>query len=201
MVLKEGVTAEEVPHLFKFYGGSVLVLVPGRAPPCPRCRRRGHIRRDYQTPRCTKCRAFAHVREDCIRTTYANVIGAASEDCDDKEDMDIEEAETTAPDDRWKKSVSRDQGSVCEGNMKTSSEMPNEQDAVSSPTETPPKSDQVSAMNGEADPVQDDRASQDGTFGLAKRAKTVLPPPSQPSTVVRLQRLERQWLRVTEAKR
>ncbi|KAK8780466.1 hypothetical protein V5799_018193 [Amblyomma americanum] len=200
MVLKEGVMAEGQPHLFKFHGGSTLVVVPDRAPVCRRCRRRGHIRGDCQTPRCTKFRAFGHVREDCIHT-YANVTVAASEDCEDKGDiMDIEEAETKAPDDRWKKSASGEQGSVCDGNMKTSSETPNEQSAESNTTETPPKSDQVSDMNAETEPVRDDRASQDGTFGLPKRAKTAWPPPSQPSTEVRLQRLERQWFRATGAK-
>ncbi|KAK8765753.1 hypothetical protein V5799_031636, partial [Amblyomma americanum] len=155
MVLKEGVTAEELPHLFKFHGGSVLVVVPG----------------------------------------------AASEDRDDKEDiMDIEEAETTVADDRCMKSASDEQGSVCDGIMKTSSETPKEQGDVSNAAETPPMSDQASAMNAEAEPVQDDRASQDDSFGLAKRAKTMLPPSSQPSTEVGLQRLERQWLRATGAK-
>ncbi|KAK8770386.1 hypothetical protein V5799_013150 [Amblyomma americanum] len=198
MVLKEGVTAEEQPHLFKFYGGSILMVVPGRAPVRLRCRRRRHNRHDCQKPRCTKSRAFGHVREDSIRT-YANVTGAASEDCEDKQDiMDIEEAETTAPDERCKKSVSGEQGSICGGNMKTSSETPKEQGDVSNATETPPISDQASAMNAETEPVQDDRASQDDTSGLAKRAKTMLLPPSQPSTEVRLQRLERQWLRDTE---
>ncbi|KAK8786037.1 hypothetical protein V5799_007596 [Amblyomma americanum] len=127
MVLKVGLRAEELPHLFKFNGGSVLVAVPGRSPVCLRCRIRGNICRDCQTPRCTKCRAFGHVREGCIRT-YANVTGAASEDCDDEEDiMDIEEAGTTAPDDRCKKSASGEQGSVSDGNMKTSNETPEEQ--------------------------------------------------------------------------
>ncbi|KAH7963757.1 hypothetical protein HPB52_022721 [Rhipicephalus sanguineus] len=97
MVLKEGVTVEELPHLFKFYGGSVLVVVPGRAPTCLRCRRRGHIRRDCQTPRCTGCRAFGHVREDCART-YASVIGASPAVEDSHEHiMDADEAESTAP--------------------------------------------------------------------------------------------------------
>lgn len=40
MVLNKGVSAEEL-HLFKFYNGSVLVVVPGRAPLFLRCRRRG----------------------------------------------------------------------------------------------------------------------------------------------------------------
>ncbi|KAH7951852.1 hypothetical protein HPB52_014093 [Rhipicephalus sanguineus] len=97
MVLKEGVTAEELPHLFKFYSGSVLVVVPGRAPTCLRCRRRGHIRRDCQTPRCAGCRAFGHVREDCART-YASVIGASPAVEDSHEHiMDADEAESTAP--------------------------------------------------------------------------------------------------------
>ncbi|KAK8784821.1 hypothetical protein V5799_008810 [Amblyomma americanum] len=200
MVLKDGITAVELPHLFKFHGGSVLVFVPGKAPVCLRCRRRNHIRRDCQAPCCTKCSAFGHVREDCIRT-YANVTGAASEDYGDKEYiMDIGEAQTTAPDDCCKKSASGEQGSVCDENMKTSSETPKEQGDVRNAMETPLMGDQASAMNAEAKPVQDDRASEDDTFGLAKRAKTMCPPPSQPSTEVRLQRLERQWLRPIGAK-
>ncbi|KAK8777960.1 hypothetical protein V5799_020699 [Amblyomma americanum] len=186
MVLKEGATAEELPHLFKFYGGSVFVVVSGRAPVSLRCRRRGHIRRDCQTPRCTKCCAFGHVQ-----------------DGDNKEDVvDIEAAETTAPDDRRKKSASSEQESVCDvGNTKTSpSETPNAKGFLSNVTGTPPMTDQASAMNAEAEPVKEERASQDDTFGLAKRAKTVLPSSSQSTSEVRLQRLERQWLRATEAK-
>ncbi|KAK8762720.1 hypothetical protein V5799_026017 [Amblyomma americanum] len=92
MVLKYGVTAEELPHLSKFHGAPFLWLCP--------------------TPRCIKCRAFGHVRGDCIRT-YANVTGVTSEDCDDEEDIvDIEEAETTASDNRCKNSAFGEQGSV-----------------------------------------------------------------------------------------
>ncbi|KAH8009412.1 hypothetical protein HPB51_016691 [Rhipicephalus microplus] len=97
MVLNEGVLVEKLPHLFKFYNGSVLVVVPGRTPVCLGCRRRGHIRRDCQTPRCTGCRAFGHVREGCART-YASVIGASPTRNDSHENIiDADEAETTAP--------------------------------------------------------------------------------------------------------
>ncbi|KAK8780016.1 hypothetical protein V5799_018643 [Amblyomma americanum] len=89
--------------------------------------------------------------------------------------MDIEEAETTASDDRCKKSTSGEHGSVRDGKMKTSSETPNEQGDVSNATEMLPMSDQASAMNAEVELVQDDRASQIDTFGLAKRAKKMLP--------------------------
>ncbi|KAK8768272.1 hypothetical protein V5799_015262, partial [Amblyomma americanum] len=80
--------------------------------------------------------------------------------------MDTEKAETTDPGDRRKKSVPGEQGSVCDGNMKTSSsETSNKQGAVSNSTGTLPMSDPASAMNAGAEPVQDDRASQDDTFG------------------------------------
>ncbi|KAH7964435.1 hypothetical protein HPB51_027326 [Rhipicephalus microplus] len=97
MVLNKGVSVEELPYLLKFYNGSVLVVEPGRAPVCLRCRRRGHIRRDCQTPRSTGCRAFGHVRDDCART-YASVIGASPAVDDSHENiMDADEAETAAP--------------------------------------------------------------------------------------------------------
>ncbi|KAH7944733.1 hypothetical protein HPB51_028551 [Rhipicephalus microplus] len=96
MVLNEGVLVEELPHLFKFYNGSVLV-VPGREPVCLRCRRRGHIRRDCQTPRFTGCHAFGHVRKDCPRT-YASVSGASPTVDDSHENiMDADEAVTATP--------------------------------------------------------------------------------------------------------
>ncbi|KAH7956360.1 hypothetical protein HPB52_008596 [Rhipicephalus sanguineus] len=75
MSLRKGITADELPDLFKFQGGTVLVVVAGRAPNCLRCRMKGHIRRDCRTPRCTTCRAFGHARQDCVHT-YATVIGA-----------------------------------------------------------------------------------------------------------------------------
>ncbi|XP_077486709.1 uncharacterized protein LOC144098011 [Amblyomma americanum] len=72
MVLKEGLSIDDLPHMFKFYGGQVLVVVPGRPPICLRCKRTGHIRRDCRTPRCSLCRSFGHEREGCVRT-YARV--------------------------------------------------------------------------------------------------------------------------------
>ncbi|KAH8037744.1 hypothetical protein HPB51_017244 [Rhipicephalus microplus] len=97
MVLNESVSVEELPHLFKFYYSSVLVVVSGRAPICLRCRRRGHIRRDCQTPLCTGCCAFGHFREDCART-YASVIGTSPVVDDSHENIsDADEAETVVP--------------------------------------------------------------------------------------------------------
>ncbi|KAM7298256.1 uncharacterized protein ISCGN_018868 [Ixodes scapularis] len=65
MVLREGVTPESLPHQLRLYGGPLLVVVPGRAPVCLRCRRTGHIRRDCRVPRCEECRAFGHEASDC----------------------------------------------------------------------------------------------------------------------------------------
>ncbi|KAH7968724.1 hypothetical protein HPB52_010842 [Rhipicephalus sanguineus] len=68
MVLKEGVTVNEQLHLFKFYSGNGLVVIPGRVP-----------------------------MEDCART-YASVIGASPSVEDSHEHIrDADEAESTAP--------------------------------------------------------------------------------------------------------
>ncbi|KAH8037535.1 hypothetical protein HPB51_012912 [Rhipicephalus microplus] len=96
MVLKESVAVEELPNLFKFYYGSVLVM-HGRAPVCLRCRRHGHIRHDCPTPRCTGHRAFGYIKEDCAGT-YASIVGESPAVDDSHEsNMGTDAAETAAP--------------------------------------------------------------------------------------------------------
>ncbi|XP_077523225.1 uncharacterized protein LOC144134122 [Amblyomma americanum] len=93
-ILKEGLFIDELPHMFKFYEGEVLVVVPGRPPICLRCKRTGHIRRDCRTPRCSLCRSFGHEREGCVRT-YAPVSTGTAPPQDDGSEllMDQEELE------------------------------------------------------------------------------------------------------------
>lgn len=95
MTLREDLTPDDLPHMLKFHGGSVLVVVPGRAPQCLRCRRTGHMRRECQTPRCTQCRAFGHEASDCVRT-YARVAGGNNAPEVSADLMDEDEAEKTA---------------------------------------------------------------------------------------------------------
>ncbi|XP_075559926.1 uncharacterized protein LOC142591483 [Dermacentor variabilis] len=91
MTLRENLTPDALPHLFKILGGSVLVVVPGRAPICLRCRRKGHIRRDCRVPRCSECREFGHEALDCVRT-YARVTGSTQPD---DEGLELMEEEVT----------------------------------------------------------------------------------------------------------
>ncbi|XP_072143792.1 uncharacterized protein [Dermacentor andersoni] len=91
MTLRENLTPDALPHLFKIFGGSVLVVVPGRAPICLRCRRKGHIRRDCRVPRCSECREFGHEAQDCVRT-YARVTGSTQPD---DEGLELMEEEVT----------------------------------------------------------------------------------------------------------
>ncbi|XP_070389095.1 uncharacterized protein [Dermacentor albipictus] len=91
MTLRENLTPDSLPHLFKIFGGSVLVVVPGRAPICLRCRRKGHIRRDCRVPRCSECREFGHEAHDCVRT-YARVTGSTQPD---DEGLELMEEEVT----------------------------------------------------------------------------------------------------------
>lgn len=95
VVLREGVSLDRLPHQLRLGSGTVLVVVPGRAPICLKCRKKGHIRRDCTTPRCTDCRAFGHERADCVRT-YARAAGRGASDDQHELVMDEDEAERAA---------------------------------------------------------------------------------------------------------
>ncbi|KAH8024909.1 hypothetical protein HPB51_002323 [Rhipicephalus microplus] len=64
-VRKEGVTTDRIPHQMRLESGMTLVVVPGRAPLCLRCRNTRHIHRDCRVPRCAVCHAFGHEQVDC----------------------------------------------------------------------------------------------------------------------------------------
>ncbi|KAM7313942.1 uncharacterized protein ISCGN_003729 [Ixodes scapularis] len=95
LVLREGVSLDRLPHQLRLGGGMVLVVVPGRAPLCLRCRMTGHIRRDCRAHRCTECRAFGHERADCVRS-YARAAGRRAYDDNTDDLMDEDEAEKAA---------------------------------------------------------------------------------------------------------
>ncbi|KAH6932614.1 hypothetical protein HPB50_008061 [Hyalomma asiaticum] len=94
LVLRDGVALERIPHQMRLGSGTVLVVVPGRAPLCLRCRNTGHIRRDCRVPRCSECRAFGHENVECTRS-YARAIGRSTGDRDELL-MDEDEAENAA---------------------------------------------------------------------------------------------------------
>ncbi|CAN7992201.1 unnamed protein product, partial [Ixodes hexagonus] len=95
LTLKDGVTTEQLPHQLRLSGCTALVIAPGRAPLCLRCRRTGHIRKECRVPRWEGCRRYGHTRQECMKT-YADVVNAATED--EKADllMDRAEAEEAA---------------------------------------------------------------------------------------------------------
>lgn len=92
MTLKEGVTVDGVPHEIRVDGCKVLVLIPGRAPLCLRCRRKGHIRRDCRVPRCKECHQYGHEASDCVRT-YASIAQQRKDEESTEFLMDEVEAE------------------------------------------------------------------------------------------------------------
>ncbi|CAN7985034.1 unnamed protein product [Ixodes hexagonus] len=71
-------------------GCKVLVVVPGRAPLCLRCRRTGRIRRDCRVPRCSDCYRYGHAAADCVKT-YASM--ARDRKSDDQSDYVMDHAE------------------------------------------------------------------------------------------------------------
>ncbi|KAM7283005.1 uncharacterized protein ISCGN_000188 [Ixodes scapularis] len=95
LVLHEGVSLDRLPHQLRIGSGAVLVVVPGRAPMCLRCRTKGHIRRDCRVPKCSECRAFGHVSADCTRS-YVGAVGRGTDGDHSELVMDEDEAEGAA---------------------------------------------------------------------------------------------------------
>ncbi|KAM7286442.1 uncharacterized protein ISCGN_030251 [Ixodes scapularis] len=95
VTLNEGVSLESLPHQLRLCGGNVLVVVPGRAAKCLRCRRTGHIRRDCRAPWCAECRGFGHEPKDCVKT-YARAASGSTNAESTELLMDEEEAEQAA---------------------------------------------------------------------------------------------------------
>ncbi|KAM7285237.1 hypothetical protein ISCGN_032195 [Ixodes scapularis] len=96
VTLKEGMTPDKLPHQLKLKGGTILAVVPGRAPVCLRCSRAGHIRRDCRVPRCGECRGFGHVSQECVRSYASAVVNRATNDEDEiiMDETETEEAAT-----------------------------------------------------------------------------------------------------------
>ncbi|CAN7945070.1 unnamed protein product, partial [Ixodes hexagonus] len=95
--LKTGVTVDALPHQLRVAGDLALVVVPGRAPLCLRCRGKGHIRRECRVPRCVLCRRFGHDESQCVRT-YATVTGPLGNEDASEHLMDVAESEEAARD-------------------------------------------------------------------------------------------------------
>ncbi|KAM7301592.1 hypothetical protein ISCGN_017111 [Ixodes scapularis] len=97
VTLNEGTTVE-IPHGLRIKGCKVLVIVPGRAPLCLRCRLIGHIRRNCRVPGCNECDRYGHDSESCAKTYAFIARERRHEDVDDLI-MDEVEAEDTAASD------------------------------------------------------------------------------------------------------
>nr|XP_050031261.1 uncharacterized protein LOC126527469 [Dermacentor andersoni] len=96
--LKPGVKLDDLPHQVSVAGELALVVVPGRAPLCLRCRGTGHIRRECRIPRCGACRRFGHEDSQCERT-YASVTGPVGNEDNSAllmDEADMEDTSTAA---------------------------------------------------------------------------------------------------------
>lgn len=98
LVLRKGLTVDDVPHLLRVAGEEALVVAPGRAALCLRCRNTGHIRRECRVPRCALCRRYGHDESQCVRT-YASVTGPAEKEEVAELLMDEAEVEEVCPGD------------------------------------------------------------------------------------------------------
>lgn len=201
LTLKEGVTIEHLPHQLRLVGCTALVLAPGRAPLCLRCRKTGHIRKECRVPRCEGCRRFGHTRSECVRT-YAVVAHAGAEEDLAEHIMDQVEAEaataeaggtTINPEPRGQggtsASTSSAQPQVPPAEVKTQANVtPTQETAGSGPTHPLPpqepdgKEDEHRAHRVSVAPAQkadreDDGVQMEAVDGSAKRP---LPPSATP---------------------
>uniref|UniRef100_A0A090X973 Putative l1-5 dr n=2 Tax=Ixodes ricinus TaxID=34613 RepID=A0A090X973_IXORI len=95
MTLKDGVAVDAMPHQLRFSGGNSLVVIPGRAPQCLRCKRTGHVRRECKVPKCTECHSFGHESKGCVKT-YARATGPPADQETSDFLMEADEAESSA---------------------------------------------------------------------------------------------------------
>ncbi|KAH7955032.1 hypothetical protein HPB49_024210 [Dermacentor silvarum] len=210
MRLKEGVYLDDLPHLIKFGGGTVLLVAPGRSPLCLRCHRQGHIRRYCQTPCCGVYWVFGHESQDCARS-YARVTKTVIPTDDVQENiMDAEEAEKSAANSNTKKHESKDKETDAK---KAGWTMPDSQDFTKTTEERAQTSctqeAQLLSQASEEEDMSDctetttEEEKADATAATAargKRLRTRIPKLTEDSTERKVKRLKRQWQRVAGAK-
>ncbi|KAH8020924.1 hypothetical protein HPB51_010054 [Rhipicephalus microplus] len=197
--LKEGVVLEDLPHLFKIGGGTVLLVAPGRAPLCLRCHMQGHIRRDCQTTRCGVCRAFGHESQDCVRS-YARVTKTMLP-TDDAQDnlMNAEEAEKLAPGrnavgpDATVQATREETADATTQDGKDSTKESEELAATGGQQDIQESMEEGMGTSGEIATPETSTKSPEATKGRGKRYRVE-------STERNLKRPERLWHRVTGAK-
>lgn len=96
--LHAGVSVDDLPHQLRVAEDMALVVIPGRAPLCLRCRGIGHIRRDCRVPRCGVCRRYGHDDAHCVRS-YASITGPSRTDEVAEHLMDAVDAEEASRED------------------------------------------------------------------------------------------------------
>lgn len=96
--LHVGVSVDDLPHQLRVAEDMALVVIPGRAPLCLRCRGIGHIRRDCRVPRCGVCRRYGHDDSHCVRS-YASIAGPSRTDVVSEHLMDAVDAEEASRED------------------------------------------------------------------------------------------------------
>ncbi|KAH7938611.1 hypothetical protein HPB51_028871 [Rhipicephalus microplus] len=197
--LKKGVVLEDLPHLFNFEGGTVLLVAPGRAPLRLRCHMQGHIRRDCQTPRCGVCRAFGHESQDCVRS-YARVTKTALP-TDDAQDnpMDAEEAEEMSPGsnavepDATVQATGEERADATTQDGENSTKDSEEFAATGGQQDIQESMEEDMGTSGEIAPPEASTKSPEATTGHGKRNRVE-------STERNLKRRECLWHRITGAK-
>ncbi|XP_070381891.1 uncharacterized protein [Dermacentor albipictus] len=69
LCLKEGMTVEDLPHLWMYRGQTLIFVAPGRPPICMKCRETGHLSFRCTVPWCSECMMCGH-------TAYEHFTGS-----------------------------------------------------------------------------------------------------------------------------
>ncbi|KAH8036775.1 hypothetical protein HPB51_005264 [Rhipicephalus microplus] len=189
--LKEGVVLENLQHLFKFEGGTVLLVAPGHAPLCLRCHMQGHIRRDCHTTRCGVCRAFGHESQDCVRS-YARVTKTTLP-TDDAQDEKLAPGSNAVGPDATIQATGEETADVTTQHGKNSTKESEELAATGSQQDILGSTEEDMGTSGEIATPEASTKSLEATTGRGKHNRVE-------STERNLKRPERLWHRVTGAK-
>lgn len=167
ITLKDGVAVDAVPHQLRSSGGNTLVVIPGRAPQCLRCKRTGHVRRECKVPKYAECHSFGDESKGCVKT-YARATGPPADQETSEFLMEADEAESSATETTTAATTSVVKTQEAENNPIATVNF----GVMAARQKSPPEGDEGSAVGGNQDETAVARPEGHPVDGEAEQAIT-----------------------------
>lgn len=85
-------TVERLPHQLRLASGKALVIAPGRASLCLRCKRPGYIGENSRVTEFNECSRFGHTQDECVRTyAFASNDNKPQDEFEFLDEFEVEE--------------------------------------------------------------------------------------------------------------